>query len=66
MEEEKAEHLYLCFYCKEPMGDECHYVIKNSELIMAHKKCHDRSQNEESNLQIIVKGNLCIGGTCRR
>lgn len=55
-----------CHYCGELMGDECHYVIKSGDLIMAHKRCHDASQAEESNLRIIIKGNSCSGGICRR
>ena len=53
--------------CPGPMGDERHYVITGGKMVMAHKRCHDRSQTEGSNLRIIVKGGgSCAGGTCRR
>ena len=52
MEEEKAEPCEAqdCYYfasdskCPGPMGDECHYVIKNGRMVMAHKSCHKRDQ----------------------
>lgn len=42
-----------CYYfasdekCPGPMGDECHYVIKNGKMVMAHKRCHKRDQDGE-------------------
>lgn len=70
-EEEKVETQdprdTKCYYCHKPMGDECHYVIKSGELVMAHKNCHSRNQGQETNLRIIVKGaSSCAGGSCRR
>lgn len=55
-----------CHYCGEPMGGECHYVIKRDKMVMAHRRCHARSQGEGSNLGIIIKGGGCGGGRCRR
>lgn len=58
-DEEKAEPQdeseIMCHYytgeephhCPGPMGDECHYVIKNGIMVMAHKCCHQRDQNGE-------------------
>lgn len=55
-EKEKAEPQdeseIICHYytgeephdCPGPMGDECHYVIKNGRMVMAHKRCHKRDQ----------------------
>ena len=56
-----------CHYCQQPMGGECHYVIKAGVMVTAHKQCHAKSQADGSNIQIIVKGGGgCAGGTCRR
>ena len=61
------ESKIVCHYCGEPMGNEYHCVIKNNNLVMAHKSCHARSQAGSSNIIIIAKGgNSCVGGTCRR
>ncbi len=58
-EEQKAEPQdeseIICHYytgeephhCPGPMGDECHYVIKNGKMVMAHKRCHKRDQDGE-------------------
>ena len=56
--EEKAEPQteadIICHYytghlgaCPGSMGNESHYVIKNGEMVMAHKRCHQRDQNGE-------------------
>ncbi len=58
IEEEKAEPQteadIICHYytghqgpCPGAMGDECHYVIKNGKMVMAHKRCHTRDQDGE-------------------
>ncbi len=56
-EEEKAEpqdeSVINCYYfaadekCPGAMGDERHYVIKNGNVVMAHKRCHKRDQDGE-------------------
>jgi len=46
--EPKDESEIICHYytgeephnCPGPMGDERHYVIKEGELVLAHKRCH--------------------------
>ena len=53
--EPQSESEIMCHYytgeephhCPGPMGDECHYVIKNGKMVMAHKRCHQRDQNGE-------------------
>ena len=70
--EPQDESEIMCYYytgendCPGPMGGERHYVIKNGEMVMAHKRCYERSQTDGSNIRIIVKGGSCAGGTCRR
>ena len=65
----------ICYYytgeephsCLGPMGDERHYVIKNGEMVLAHKRCHDKSQISAVKLGIIIKGSAgCTGGVCSR
>lgn len=61
-EEEKAEPCEAqdCYYfvsdskCPGPMGDECHYVIKNGRMVMAHKRCHQRDQNGEKKTPNVI------------
>ena len=49
-----------CYYaysdekCPGPMGDECHYVIKNGKMVMAHKRCHQRDQNGEKKTPTVM------------
>ena len=71
--EPQDESEIICYYftrendCPGAMGDERHYVIKNGKMVMAHKQCHAKSQEENTNLRIIIKGgSSCRGGTCRR
>lgn len=54
----------ICHYCSEPMGNEFHCVIKDNEVILAHKKCYAESQVGGIGPGIIIKGNNCAGGTC--
>lgn len=66
--EPQDESEIICYYytgeeshhCPGPMGDERHYVIKNGKMVMAHKRCHAKSQDTRSNLHIIIKG----GSSC--
>ena len=52
----------ICYYytgqephsCPGPMGDECHYVIKNGNLVMAHKSCHKRDQDGEKKTPNVI------------
>ena len=72
--DEINESEIICYYytgeephsCLGPMGDERHYVIKDGKMVLAHKRCHDKSQIERSGVEIIIKGNACTGGSCRR
>lgn len=50
-DDETDESETICYYytseephnCPGPMGDERHYVIKESNLVMAHKRCYKRA-----------------------
>lgn len=66
MEGEKAEPQdetqIMCYYwepipgcpCPGAMGDERHYVIKNGEMVMAHKQCHKRDQDGEKKTPNVI------------
>jgi len=52
--EPQDESDIICHYytghlgpCPGAMGDERHYVIKNDNMVMAHKRCHKRDQDGE-------------------
>lgn len=65
MPEDESE--IKCYYCQKPMGDELHYVIKIEGVVLAHRRCHDKSQAGEMSLGIIIKGGSgCAGGICKR
>lgn len=65
-EEEKAkpqdESEIICYYytgeephhCPGPMGDERHYVIKNGNMVMAHRRCHKRDQDGEKKTPNVI------------
>lgn len=38
-----------CHYCHDPMGSERHYVIKNGDMVLAHKRCHRWAQHANDN-----------------
>lgn len=66
MEGEKAEpqdesEIMCCYWepipgcpCPGAMGDERHYVIKNGNLVMGHKRCHKRDQDGEKKTPNVI------------
>jgi len=54
-EENNATDPTICYYCRQLMGNEIHKVIKGSEVVDAHKRCHNRAQGGEINVRMIIK-----------
>lgn len=63
--EEKAEPQdeseIMCYYhgelkeCPGPMGDERSYVIIGDELVMAHKRCQQKSKEGKKTPSVIIR-----------
>lgn len=58
--EPQDESEIICYYftransCPGPMGDERHYMIKNGNMVMAHKQCHKRDQDGEKKTPNVI------------
>ncbi len=62
--EPQSESEIMCYYytgeephhCPGPMGDERSYVIKNSKMVMAHRRCHKRDQDgEKKSAKVMIR-----------